>query len=137
MAVEFALIAPILILLVMGIIDFGYMINRDTMINNVSRDAARVASLDGTYAQILSTVQGELSGYGINTTGPGTTITISCVKADGTACGAGAAGYDHDATSGATTTVKIQYQYSWMTPTMSSLLGSTISLSKQTEMRVE
>ena len=40
-AVEFALIMPMLCLLVFGVIEFGYMLNRDMMIGNTSRDGAR------------------------------------------------------------------------------------------------
>ncbi len=51
-AVEFALIVPMLLLVVFGVLDFGYMLNRSTVVSNASRDGARVASLGGTYADI-------------------------------------------------------------------------------------
>lgn len=136
-AVEFALVAPMLILLVLGIIDFGYMLNRDTMINNTSRDAARVASLGGTYAQVLATAQSELAGAGIPAGSPATTIAIDCVKPDGMDCNATSSTFDSLAGSGAVATVKITYKYSWLTPSMSALLGSTLTLTKQTQMRIE
>ena len=71
-AVEFGLITPILLLLVFGIMEFGYMLNRDTLVNNASRDGARVAALGGSYADIQSAVTTELAGSGIPTTAPTT-----------------------------------------------------------------
>ncbi len=134
-AVEFALVLPILLLLVFGIIDVGYMLNRDTMINNVSRDAARVASLGGTYSEVSTVVQRDLATYGLPASA--TTVTIDCLTVAGAACGATSSTYDTLAVSGVTTTVKINYVHRWMSPFMKPVLGSTITLSKQTSMRVE
>ncbi len=141
-AVEFAFILPILLLLVFGIIDFGYMINRDTMINNVSRDAVRVGSLNGSYAQVLGTVTSELSQYGIPTSSPTTVVTICAKSDDGTACSVQQtqAAYDAVVASSSTTrivTVKIVYTHKWITPTMSALLGPSTVLTKQSTMRIE
>ncbi|MGA8994450.1 MAG: TadE/TadG family type IV pilus assembly protein [Nocardioidaceae bacterium] len=139
-SVEFALVLPILIMLVFGIIDFGFMVNRNTMINNVSRDAVRVGSLNGRYADVSSTVTSALTAYGIPAAAAAVTI---CAKPDdGTACSVAQTPAAYDAavavTGGAkVVTVKIDYTHRWITPTMSTLLGSTIALSKQTTMRVE
>ena len=63
-AVEFALVVPVFLLLVFGVVDFGYMINHDTMVNNASREGAREGSLNPVLNAIeckvrqgLSTVQ--------------------------------------------------------------------------------
>jgi Flp pilus assembly protein TadG len=37
-AVEFALLVPFLCLLLFGVVDFGYMLNRTTLVSNASRD---------------------------------------------------------------------------------------------------
>jgi Flp pilus assembly protein TadG len=136
-AVEFGLIFPLLVLLVFGLIDFGFMLNRDTLINNASRDGARVASLDGTYADTLSAVKGELSRSGLSTTSPTTVITIDCADASGNPCHATSSNYDTLATSGKTAVVTIQYKYSWITPVIGALFGTSTTLSQQTEMRIE
>ena len=44
-AVEFALIAPILILLVLGIIEFGWLFNGWITINGAAREGARIATV--------------------------------------------------------------------------------------------
>jgi Flp pilus assembly protein TadG len=118
-------------MLVFGIIDFGYMLNRDTMINNVSRDAARVASLGGTYAQITSTATGELAQYGLPAAQ--TQVTITCTKEPAASC----TPYDAKKASGDTVTVKIVYTHRWLTPVTSTFLPNTIMLTKQTSMRIE
>jgi Flp pilus assembly protein TadG len=134
-AVEFALIMPILCLLVFGIIEFGYMLNRDMIIGNASRDGARAASLGDTYAQIKTGVESELAASGIPITpATGTTITISCKKPDGTVC---SSAYDTDAVSGSTTIVSVKYDYTLITPMISSILGNVVTLEQSTQMRVE
>ena len=148
--VEFALIVPLLLLLVFGILEFGFMMNRDTAIDNATRDGARVASLDGTFADICTSITGELAGSGIpvaattpcNTTQTtNATIRIDCIKPDAskTPCAASTSqtAYDILAASGATATVKVTYTHRWITPLISSVLGSTIVLEQTTQMKVE
>ena len=144
-AVEFALITPMLLMLVFGIIEFGFMLNRDVMVSNASRDGAREASLNGTFASICTQVKGELSQSGIpvpaacNTpttpTSP-TSITIDCVQVDGTACHATSATYDTLAVSGATAIVDVKYIHSMITPGL-SVLSRSVTLQQATQMRVE
>lgn len=127
-AVEAAIILPVLILLVFGIMDFGWMINRDTMVNNASREGAREGALNPDEADIRSVVLSSLS-----TLPPSdVTVAISCRTADGSACSTFAA----DAASGGTVVVRVDYEHTWITP-FASLFGSTIALSKTTEMRIE
>ena len=142
--VEFALIVPLLLLIVFGVLDFGYMLNRTTIVSNASRDGARTASLDGSYADICTTVKSELAGSGIAvpaactaTTG-NTIIKIDCKMVDGTACNvASATTYDPLAESGATAIVTITYTYTWITPLIGQLFGSTEVFTQTTQMRVE
>lgn len=138
-AVEFALIVPLLMLLVFGIMEFGYMLNRDTVVSNASRDGARVASLDGEYADILESIQTELAQSGIPITSPTTVIRIDCKKVDGTACNVAnnATTYNTLAESGATAIVSVTYNYTWITPVISSIMGTSTSLAQTTQMRVE
>jgi len=141
--VEFALIVPMLLLIVFGILDFGYMLNRNTIVSNASRDGARTASLDGSFADICTTVRSELQESGIfvpanctATTG-NTIIKIDCKKLDNTACGATSTTYDTLAVSGATAIVTVTYTYTWITPLIGQLFGSTEVFTQTTQMRVE
>ena len=55
--VETAIVLPIVLLLVMGIIDFGLLFNNYIVISNASREGARKAALGGTDIEVVQTVQ--------------------------------------------------------------------------------
>ena len=46
-AVEFALVVPILILIMIGIVNFGFVLAQQISLNNAARQAARYAVVDG------------------------------------------------------------------------------------------
>ncbi|MBA2302712.1 MAG: pilus assembly protein [Acidobacteria bacterium] len=72
--IEFALIFPLLLLVVLGIIDFGFLFQRYEVLTNATREGARMAVLPGyTTPDVKSRVCSYLVGGGIPTTGcPGT-----------------------------------------------------------------
>ncbi len=119
--VEFAVVAPVLILLVFGMIEFGRMVMVQQIITNASREGARVAVLDGsTRTGVETTVQGYLQSGSIN----GATVTVSPDPPSG-------AGY------GAPVTVNVSVpfdQVSWLSTPM--FLGG-ITLRATTVMRRE
>jgi Flp pilus assembly pilin Flp len=45
--IEFALVLPLLLLLVLGIVDFGFMFQRMEVVTNAAREGARLAVLPG------------------------------------------------------------------------------------------
>jgi Flp pilus assembly protein TadG len=45
--IEFALVLPLLLLMVLGIIDFGFLFQRYEVVTNAAREGARVAVLPG------------------------------------------------------------------------------------------
>jgi Flp pilus assembly protein TadG len=55
--VETAIILPLVLLLIMGIIDFGLLFNNYILISNASREGARKAALGGTDAEVVETIQ--------------------------------------------------------------------------------
>lgn len=54
--VEFALVAPLLILLLFGMIEFGWAMAQQVDIRHKAREALRVAVVDGTEAEVESRV---------------------------------------------------------------------------------
>ena len=72
-AVEFALVAPVFLVLIFGMIEFGRAIMVQQTITNASREGARVAVLDGTTtAQVNTTVNNYLSNSRI----PSATVSM-------------------------------------------------------------
>lgn len=72
-AVEFALVVPLLLLIVFGIINFGVIFSQQLTMNNGVREGARRAVVADTASprtcnQIISSVQNQLSGLGLNPT---------------------------------------------------------------------
>lgn len=73
-AVEFAIVAPVFLLLVFGMIEYGRMVMVYQVLTNASREGARVAVLDGaSTAGITATVNTYLS----NGTITGATVTVT------------------------------------------------------------
>jgi Flp pilus assembly protein TadG len=46
--IEFALVLPLLLLLVLGIVDFGFLFQRLEVVTNAAREGARIAILGGS-----------------------------------------------------------------------------------------
>ena len=73
-AVEFALVAPVFLLLVLGMIEYGRMVMVQQVITNASREGARAAVLDGaTTSEVTTTVTSYLTSGSIS----GATVTVS------------------------------------------------------------
>jgi Flp pilus assembly protein TadG len=127
-AVEFALLVPLLLMLVFGIVDFGFMMNRNTMLANAAREGVRAASLGGTADEVTATVERALPAMA-----GGVTVTVSCLKPDGAACPS----YSTGAVSGGTAVVDVDYDYHWVTPVGEVFSGETQHLSQTSRMRIE
>jgi Flp pilus assembly protein TadG len=80
--IEFALIFPLLLLVLLGIIDFGFLFQRYEVLTNATREGARMAVLPGyTTADVSTRVCAYLLAGGIPTTGcPGATPTNPAVS---------------------------------------------------------
>ncbi len=72
--IEFALVAPLMILFTLGIIEMGRMTMVKQILTNISREGARMASLpEATSADVQSQVEQLLVGSNIH----GATITLN------------------------------------------------------------
>ena len=60
--VEFALILPVLILLLAGILDFGLILNQYITVSHAAREGARSAALGGTDATAIADIKAAASG---------------------------------------------------------------------------
>jgi Flp pilus assembly protein TadG len=68
--IEFALVAPLLLFIIMGVVDFGFMFQRYEVVTNAAREGARIAVLPGyADADVKARVRSYLTEGGVaNTT---------------------------------------------------------------------
>jgi len=119
--VELALVLPILLLIMMGIVEFGRIFMAHQAIANAAREGARTAILPSS---TISDVQQIVSQF---MTSAGFTGEVTT-----TATNVGASG-----TTGAPTSVTVSYDLPILTGTIIPALGPTVSLSRTTVMRHE
>ena len=120
-AVEFAVVAPVFLLLVFGMIEYGRMVMVYQVITNASREGARTAVLDGaTTSSVTTAVNNYLTAGAVS----GATVTVSPNPPSGAHYG-----------DPVTVTVSIPFsQVSWLPSPM--YLGGT-TLTSATVMRRE
>ena len=120
-AVEFAVVAPVFLLLVFGMIEYGRMVMVYQVITNASREGARAAVLDGaTTSSVTTAVNNYLTAGAVS----GATVTVSPNPPSGAQNG-----------DPVTVTVSIPFsQVSWLPSPM--YLGGT-TLTSATVMRRE
>jgi TadE-like protein len=135
-AVEFALVVPILLMLVFGIIDFGLMIRANTVLANAAREGARNGSISHDELVIGETVTSSVSGIDDpDNPEDDVILTVTCKPP----------GSDVEAPcpdpfeSGAKVIVTLQQPYNWVTPVAGLVpgLGDGVDLEQRVEMRVE
>lgn len=82
--VEMAIVTPILLLLVMGIVDFGFLFQRYVVLTNAAVEGARVATMPGyTTADAQARVQAYAANGGIPGAVTATAAAISLPGAGG------------------------------------------------------
>lgn len=117
--VETAIVLPLILLLLMGIIDFGLLFNNYIVISNASREAARKGALGGSDGDILNIVEA------LTDTLDDTKLSVSIYPAEPIR------------RNGTDIKVSISYQNKLITPVIGALLGNEITLRSQIIMRVE
>lgn len=124
-AVEFALVLPVLLLIVFGIIDFGRALNAQIALTGAAREGARLAALGYPSAA----VQARVAAAAPDLSGVTVTVAASCPPGAGPAADA---------------QVDVSYPFSFITPigaiadlVGSSGLGAPITLTAQGVMPCE
>lgn len=112
---EFAVVAPLFFLLILGMIEFGRMIMVQQVITNGSREGARLAVLDGaTTSEVTTAVENYLRNSAVN----GATVAVTPDPPS-------SAGYGEPVT----VTVSVPFnQVSWL-PSPMFLGGNTLNAS--------
>ncbi len=110
-AVEFALVLPILVLIICGVVDFGRAYNANLTLTHAAREGARVWALGGTGEETTTAATNAAVG-----------LTVTSVAT--TAC-----------TFGSATTVTVTADFSYITPLIADLSPGLTSLSSNGVMR--
>ena len=109
-AVEFALIFPILVLLVLGIIEFGAGFHAWDATQNAAREGARLGAVDASPSEITKRVRGTTSFLNQSDL----TVTIQCQRKGGPffTCSSDPAQW----VEGDIVRVSVEYHYDYLTP---------------------
>jgi len=118
--VEFALILPMLILLVMGVIDFARAFNVMQVVTNAAREGARVGI-------IPSSTNGDVTG----------TVTTYLSSAGQGGCNTAGANWGGGGNAGDSVTVTVTCPFQTLTGTLIPGWTGTINLSQTATMRHE
>lgn len=131
-AVEFAIVVPLLFLLIFGIIDFGFGFHAWDAAENAAREGARVAAVDPSTSDILARVRNSsnfLDQSKLN-------VTITCSTNNGSSFGACAQGSAW--AEGDIIRVTVVYAYDFITPLPHMVgLGSHLNETAISEARFE
>jgi Flp pilus assembly protein TadG len=117
--VEFSIILPLLLLIIMGIAEFGMMLNSYLTIRNASREGARAAIVGSSNVEIENIIVS--TSPNLEAEDLIIDITPSEVNRK----------------SGGMLTVRLTYKYQLMVPIISNLFGGELDLNAQTSMRIE
>jgi len=127
-AIEFAIILPLLVLLIFGMIEFSVLFYDKAMITNASREGARAGIVFATPAPIsdneIRQIVATYCSDHLVSFQPGSVVTTSVART-GTS-------------SGDRLTVRVVYPYNFLIlPNVVTGLTGTITLSAETIMRME
>ncbi len=124
--IEMALALPLLLLIVMGIVDFGFLFQRYLVLTNAAMEGARVAVLPG-YS--MADAQSRASSYALTGGVPG---AVTALATPVSLAGAGGGSWP-----GVRVTVTHVYNYSYIGP-IAGLFGgsfSSVTLTAQSTVR--
>jgi Flp pilus assembly protein TadG len=82
--IEFALVLPVLLIVLGGILDMGFLFNNYAVVTNAAREGARMAAVPGwAEADVQNRVNSYLTGAGLTLTGVTTTVAPVAVDIGG------------------------------------------------------
>lgn len=117
--VEFAIILPILLLILIGILEFGMILNSYLTIHSASREGARLAIVGGSDIEIETLITNMYPNLDVEN------LTVNITPVEGMR------------NSGDTITVKVTYNYTGISPIIGDIITDHIILKAHTSMRIE
>lgn len=121
-AVEFALLLPVLLLILFGTIEFGRLFAASLVLGNAARDGARLAAVGADDGEVVDSVLAACLSLGEDAREQ---IEVDIEPADG------------ERESGGTVTVALRYSLPLVTPVLSDLVPNPFPLTAECVMRVE
>jgi competence protein ComGC len=119
--VELALVLPIIILILFGILEFGRIFHSYIVITNAAREGVRLGAVGKPDEEIISRIRETAPLYEVDTR-----LQVTRLEPDESA-----------RTSGLPMTVEITYDVELVTPLFSSVLPNPVTLKSKAVMRVE
>lgn len=121
--VEFALVIPILLMLLFGIVDFGRALHVYLTLDHAGRDAARTASIGAKGSDIISAAHKSSTSISLETKG---TVTVNYDKGEKDASG-NAIVYPlatgDRAPSGSNINIELEYPFDFITPLIDIIIS--------------
>jgi Flp pilus assembly protein TadG len=117
--VEFVLILPVFLLLLLGMVDLSRVISANFVLENAARSAARVGVVSNSDTDIITAIENGTESLNEST------ITYTITPTEGSRG------------SGDELTVEINYTVDILTPIVSNVIGDSIPINGKTIMRVE
>ncbi len=115
--VETALVLPVLLIILMGVFDFGRAIYAYNAVSNAAREAARVAIVDQNNGAVVA--EGKRAALGLDPAAVNVTFPVPPCSL-----------------IGCTATVSVDHEWRAITPLIGNLIGP-ITLQATTEMPIE
>ena len=130
-ALEFALVFPVLLLLLVGMVDCGLLMSTQAVVANAAREGARTAALSNDGVAGAKAVATAIAGLP-NAKDAGTTVKVDCFDVSDKPCVLS----DSKPDTGGTVIVTVNYPHSWVSPVILGF-SRTITLRAQSSMRIE
>lgn len=120
--VEMALILPILIMILFGIVEFGRVLNTYIVMTNLSREAARAGAIGSADTSINDLVKNSAADSGFDSTQVSVTISPTSLS---------------KRARGTSVKVTVSYPVDIIAPVIGEIIGDPYIVESQTTMRVE
>jgi len=117
--VETALVIPLLLLLLLGVFEFGRLFNAYMTVQHAAREGARLGVLGATDAEIIAQVQANAVTLSADQ------LTVAVSPSEGSRA------------TGTILTVTVDYSFEVVIPLISEFLGAGIPIRSALSMRVE
>lgn len=131
--VEFALILPIFVLVLVGILDLGRAVYAFNTMNNAAREGARLAIVDQTVTHIQDFAAQQTGWLGVDPSAVTVDFRDPADTATPSSCPATPG---QQGSVGCLAVVKVEYVYEAATPLISAIVGP-ISIAGESRFRIE